>query len=579
MEGQKQHAWAILCDIRSVQRYIFSGSKLSTHIGASHNTANLFRDVMCGVLDEMVQKGRLKKTGTMAEWRDAWTKLQADETYDHFENGDDFIVAQIGGGKIILLFRPELATEDDQSLLKDVIHTFTKTVLCRYPGLKTGAVIHDVILDEDFFKRGGYDHGIEVLFKALHENQDTVYPVVSPPYTGLTLTCPVNGEPATHYDADGMIDPDGAPQFFSQEVYAKAAAAKETNSIIQHRFFQKENIFYEFPMEFEQLGQKEGESYIAVVHIDGNKMGIKFQGCTTWGKYNQTAKSVQESTKQAFRELVKYIADRYEAWQSSGDLFLDGTHLPIRPLILGGDDVAFVCTAKIALEATKFYMEALLHPKDPSMMPIYSCAGIAIIPEKYPFFRGYELAEQLCSEAKKKSRGVPDADGNTPDACWLDFAILHGEQEPELAEIRAQEYGAMRGSLHFGPYLVAQSEDAPAKDNFFHVDHLLECIQKLRKGMEKGREGGIPQGKLKEMRFVLAHDVHAEKAFLEQLDHLRMHLPEVAGWEGFQKSLWQPSPDGKGEVTPYVDAVEMLDFTMNTPDEAETAEEVAADDD
>lgn len=575
MEGQeKQHAWAILCDIRSVQRYIFSGSKLSTHIGASHNTANLFRDVMCGVLDEMVQEGKLHKNGAMEAWRDAWKSLGKDETYDHFEDGDDFIVAQIGGGKIILLFRPELATAEDTSLLKGVVNRFTKTVLRRYPGLKTGAVIRDVILDEHFFDRDGYAHGIESLFKALHENQDTVYPVVTPPYTGLTLTCPVNGEPATHYDVEGTIEHKGAPQFFSQEVYAKAKAADRTNEVIRYIFFQKECGLYEFPMAFDELGQKEGESYIAVVHIDGNKMGVKFQGCKTWGQYNQTALAVQESTKQAYRELVRYIVERYPDWEASNELKLDGTHLPIRPLILGGDDVAFVCTARIALEATRFYMEKLLHPTDPDRMPIYSCAGIAILPEKYPFFRGYELAEQLCAEAKKKSRGKADAEGNTPDSCWLDFAILHGEQEPELSEIRAQEYGGMRGSLHLGPYLVEQSENAPEANEFFHVDHLFECIRALRKGMRSPH--GIPHSKLKEMRYVLAHDKHAEQTFLEQLKHLSMRLPNVAGWEGFAEALWQAAPDGHN-VTPYVDAIELLDFTMSEKEETDEGKEAAAD--
>ena len=328
-------------------------------------------------------------------------------------------------------------------------------------------------------------------------------------------------------------------------------------------------------MEFEQLGQKEGESYIAVVHIDGNKMGIKFQGCKTWGKYNQTARSVQESTQQAFRELVQYVVQRYPAWQASGELQLDGEHLPLRPLILGGDDVAFVCTARIALEATRFYMERLMHPQGEGLIPIYSCAGIAIIPEKYPFFRGYELAEQLCSEAKKKSRGKADAAGKTPDSSWLDFAILHGEQEPELAELREQEYGAARGSLHFGPYLVEQETGAPAANEFFHIDHLLDCIAQLRTGQRRGaaqdeaRKHAIPQGKLKELRAVLAHDAHAENTYLEQLRHLGMQLPQVKGWEGFARALWQPNPvqpapKDRREVTPYVDAIELLDFTMGS---------------
>ena len=55
------------------------------------------------------------------------------------------------------------------------------------------------------------------------------------------------------------------------------------------------------------------------------------------------------------------------------------------------------------------------------------CAGIAILPTAYPFFRGYEMAEQLCEAAK---------------------SAMCAEQ------IREPEYMGPRGNLHFGPYQV-----------------------------------------------------------------------------------------------------------------------------
>ena len=55
-----------------------------------------------------------------------------------------------------------------------------------------------------------------------------------------------------------------------------------------------------------------------------------------------------------------------------------------------------------------------------------------------------------------------------------------------------------------------------------------------------------------------------------------MRLPNVAGWEGFAEALWQAAPDGHN-VTPYVDAIELLDFTMSEKEETDEGKEAAAD--
>ena len=36
---------------------------------------------------------------------------------------------------------------------------------------------------------------------------------------------------------------------------------------------------YNFPFEVDKLGQKDGENYFAIVHVDGNNMGLKFRTC------------------------------------------------------------------------------------------------------------------------------------------------------------------------------------------------------------------------------------------------------------------------------------------------------------
>ena len=529
---------AVLFDIRSIQKYIFSGNKLRTNIGASHITCNLFQSLLVDeILTDMAADG-LIGSFDKTSWKER-TELE--------DLPSDCFVAQVGGGKALILFRPSDDEAKDQKLMKRVVRSFNRAVLERYPGLHTGAAIGTIDLDH-------FMDSEDKLFERLKENQNTIYPIVNPPYTGLTLFCDVSGEAAVHYDEDHTIitDPKKERRWFSQEVYAKAAKGEEANRAMQQDFA-AECAGRRFPLELEQLGQRQGENYIAIVHIDGNKMGVRFRQCKEkpngeqFAAYNQLALTVQHRTQEAFRAVLRHIDANYERF-GKGDNRLDlrGDYLPIRPLIFGGDDIAFVCAAKIAMECTIVYMRELIRGERLAEdTRLFSCAGIAIIPTSYPFFRGYQLSEQLCSAAKKNSRAPQYADGS----CWLDFAILHGEQSPTLEQIRRQEYHGVQGNLHFGAYRV---DDA---SSHFSVDKLLQCAELFKKDQKS-----LPPNKVKEMRKVLAQDDHAIAIFREQMGHLGQHVPHVEGWENYEKTLWHSQ--GGEPRTPYIDAIEMMDFII-----------------
>ena len=65
--------------------------------------------------------------------------------------------------------------------------------------------------------------------------------------------------------------------------------------------------------------------------------------------------------------------------------------------------------------------------------------------------------------------------------------------------------------------------------------------------------------KIKELRAVLAAGRHEQEQFMAQYRRLaasgaKMRLPAIEAWESYRDSLWQE------ERTPYVDAIEMIDF-------------------
>ncbi len=535
---------AILFDTRSIQQYIFSGNKLKTNIGASYLVEHLFDDALIRAVKEVCGENNIDSETWKKEAEPDWEKM---DTLCR--------VGYIGGGNALLLFRPET---DDQKL-RNIVSAFTKIALVEYPGLKTGAAIGTIDMDKDgtFLDKIDDKNGLDRLHEGLKHGQNTVFPEVSLPYTGLTLSCASNGETANCYD-------DEEERFYSWEIETKILAdrkndkgevpaelelMKKLRSVMAEEDREDYLKGWAFPTKLDELGQKEKEDYLAIIHIDGNNMGKQFRECETLTARKELSISIRKRTICAFNALIDDILACYDDYhflkkktRKNGEILL-----PIRPLILGGDDMTFVCHARLALHFAAFVMDTLQE------RGIYSCGGIAILPTSYPFFRGYEMTEQLCSAAKKRMR-QDDA-----PSCWLDFAILHGEQAPTLAQIREQEYhDALGRDMHFGPYRVDGAEDCPEK-----LENLLLAMKEVTTGSHR-----LPMSKLKEMRRVLAAGRHQQTQFKQQLDYLSrsnpdsgMRLPAVTAWKAYEKELWF---EGR---TPYVDMIEMLDFCI--PEEVE----------
>ena len=556
---------AILFDTRSIQKYIFSSNRLKTNIGASFLVESAFARELLHVLRELFGESEVDD----ATWREVespdWTKME-----------QRCRIGYIGGGNALVLFREETTDEE----LVRVIRDFTKRLLWKSPGLRTGAARGEIVLNADGAYRvtrvklaNGEEEEIDDLTHLVHKlkaQQNLFFPAVSLPYTGLTLSCEASAETANAYDVD---DVQQESRFISWEVKRKLLAARKKNGIIapaEEELLDKLRSVlkslagepftasvpytfvpdklaealqkYAFPSEFEKLGQRETEDYMAIVHIDGNNMGEKFRDSDTLTKRKNMSLAVYKKTITAFCVLLGGIIGDYASLQKhlvleeadDGKLFL-----PIRPIVLGGDDMTFVCTAKYALAFTCTIMEAL------NDLGIDSCGGISTLPTAYPFFRGYEIAEQLCSAAKSKMRAMRE-EGTS---CWLDFAILHGEQPPTLEQIRAQQYSGKCGTMHFGPYRVDGDAAEPQ-----HIGNLTEAVRQLVQGGSR-----LPMNKIKELRAVLSAGRHEHEQFMAQYRRLiargaKMRLPEIAAWEPYREALWQAGR------TPYVDAIEMIDF-------------------
>ena len=175
---------------------------------------------------------------------------------------------------------------------------------------------------------------------------------------------------------------------------------------------------------------------------------------------------------------------------------------------------------------------------------------MAILPTSYPFFRGYNLAEQLCGKAKESSR-------SNQGVGYLDYAILHGEQALTLEKIREQEYHGFNGNLHFGPYCVSAKADK-LKNLVGLLNGTMELKYLQKNNSTKSydnKEKLFPKSQIKKMRDIIGKTTSDIDLFLQQLIRNEYTMPyKNAQLAPYTKHLWF-----NGE-TPYLDMIELMDF-------------------
>ena len=533
----------LMFDTRSIQKYIYSGNLLRTNIGASYIVDRIFFDVLVETLHEIFPTENLSYA-TDTTWEIGEDNCTA------WENMKNCCVAYIGGGNALVLF--DSAKEDKR---REVVEKFTLKLLATRPGLKVGVAFGELNIDNGVIN----PENISALYAELKKNQNNIFPAVNVPYSGLTLSCEINGEAANFCDTRGMVKPSNEIRFYSMETAVKAKMSEAANKNLKDRFnkiFEVKNSSvrmdnFNFPTKVDELGQKDGENYFSIIHVDGNNMGLKFHGCASLTDRRLLSREIRRKTEGAFADLLRRIIAAKNAGLFNEILELKKETLPIRPLIIGGDDVTFICPANMAILFTKTLMESL-NSTTPANAPEHltqdaarkmdCCAGIAILPTAYPFFRGYELAEQLCDAAKESMRTEKNP------SSWLDFAILHGEQAPTLEQIRKREYTGARGNLHFGPYQIGTD-----KKSRYDIENLISCTTQFPYVMS--------HGKIKELRFILQRGKSETDKFLQQLKNQGQKLPLIPAWENcITDLLWSAE---KTPRTPYVDAIELMDFYIS----------------
>lgn len=389
----------------------------------------------------------------------------------------------------------------------------------------------------------------------------------SAPLLGLSVTasCRETGLPAIGFESS---EPTIS---LSKEILKRRDKLEEANR--HWEAYLKDWDGFAFPMELDQLGRTMGDtSLIGVVHVDGNSVGSKIKkwlmgksengvdGDTVRREYLEWSQAIDCLGKTALQAVVnricqrleKTVEDRTEKMKVTGKparlVFElkqeDGRWmLPLRPILLGGDDLTFVCDGRIALDLAETALNVFDTSDIPHLGTITACAGAAMVRVHAPFARAYDLSEKLCASAKrmlKKSNG---------EGCALDWHIGISRPGETVEGIRERQYRTNGCWLTCRPYRLCAGKDETETWEWLTRTLLDDPMIGLREGAWSGR-----RNKVKAFAELAREGPKSVHAALE-------------AWKVVDKNLQLPKPiAGNGFFaetrTPLIDALELLDLHL-----------------
>lgn len=463
----------LIMEVSQKQAYIFKNKELKKNIDASYT------------IDEITSSGYFKK--------------YFPEYYNEEKN-----LVYSGGGHTILVFDNDVEENDNTGKENQAVRfakKLSKQIFCDYDGLE----VFIKIMDYD--ENAEPSENIQNLMKMLEEKK------------AIRRASFRQGT-------------------FGMEVLQEKKDAKTRR---EEKMEGEEITPYKLVTQLEKLGgNKDDNNFIAVVHIDGNLMGKKVQendkelrkildGISDPEKkldmYREKKQEFSEKIDKLFKGAYNDMQNVVKKQIENGDLkdlsleeVVNGEkqiNFPIRRIITAGDDICFVSEGRIGIECAVEYMKALWKR---SKGENSACAGVAIVHQSYPFYKAYEIAESLCSSAKKYNASL-DKEG-CANACAIDWHIEYGEMYGGLDEIRKHYVDADGKSILARPYFVCGDEKYEGKAGNRTYANFKQTMEEMEYALhnkcEDEEDRMIARRKLKELRTYLKESDEAVDAYFKK---------------------------------------------------------------
>lgn len=463
----------LIMEVSQKQAYIFKNKELKKNIDASYT------------IDEITSSGYFNK--------------YFPEYYNEEKN-----LVYSGGGHTILVFDNDVEENDNTGKENQAVRfakKLSKQIFCDYDGLE----VFIKIMDYD--EKAEPSKNIQNLMQKLEEKK------------AIRRASFRQGT-------------------FGMEVLQEKKDAKTRR---EEKMEGEEITPYKLVTQLEKLGgNKDDNNFIAVVHIDGNLMGKKVQendkelrkildGISDPEKkldmYREKKQEFSEKIDKLFKGAYSDMQNVVKKQVENGDLkdlsleeVVNGEkqiNFPIRRIITAGDDICFVSEGRIGIECAVEYMKALWKRSEGENS---ACAGVAIVHQSYPFYKAYEIAESLCSSAKKYNASL-DKEG-CANACAIDWHIEYGEMYGGLDEIRKHYVDADGKSILARPYFVCGDEKYEGKAGNRTYANFKQTMEEMEYALhnkcEDEEDRMIARRKLKELRTYLKESDEAVDAYFKK---------------------------------------------------------------
>ncbi len=321
-----------------------------------------------------------------------------------------------------------LLRSDDPGKARDAAARFTRKLLDEAPGL-AAAVAHR---EAD---GAGFARALERLHEAMREEKARRRPSLEALGLGVTASCRETGAVATELWPG--TEPGEAPAPVAAGVAARRRALRSgTSELVEEDAVSAAPGApvrqLRFPIQNDELGRSPGEkSLLGVIHVDANAVGSRL---ARWlgelaetgvpdeeveRRFVELSKALDRLVSQTWRGIVERVKARIrwnpktaghelespalgQSFPLAEDARRGRLFLPVRPILLGGDDLTFLCDGRLALDLAEHALAAFESATLPELGAIGACAGAVLVPAHAPFSRAVEWAHRLCARAKRR---------------------------------------------------------------------------------------------------------------------------------------------------------------------------------
>lgn len=301
----------------------------------------------------------------------------------------------------------------------------------------------------------------------------------------------------------------------------------------------------------------DGKDYRAVLHVDGNNLGI------TIGRILQQTPDYQKGIRTR-RRLNGNIANQYKGIMEKtvaqlrayyGELGRDDPDFAHEFQIIhnNGDDINCMCNAELAFPFMDFFFgnlkDASIGEVDWQRIPLYCCGGICFMTEESDFHTAFTMAEKCCESAKKTAKLEKNL-RNGLAGNWIDFQICDSAYYQELDLLREKSFVTDANvNLALRPYCL----DEAARDCEYAYGRFRERVRALhRLKREYGMRRVIRLGE----GYSLERIVYMEQ--LHRLKEKGIDLEALLGAPFYRD-------DNKNTFATWYDALTVMPFIPEAP--------------